>query len=140
ASGLALAVGVWVVGRALRRVWRVAAAAAVLALGFGFTKAYPHIGPETSFTPTELAYQHEQARLHPGASHDPTSVNESSVSSHWRNLRDGVETVARHPQGYGVGNAGATASRFHVDLKAGESNSTELGGELGVGGLALFLA
>jgi hypothetical protein len=139
-SWLALAVGLCVLALARRRVWPIVAAVAVIALGFGFAKAYRHIGPETSFTQAELVYQHDQAKLHPGASHDPTSTNESSISSHWRNLRDGIETVARHPQGYGLGNAGATASRFGVELKAGESNYTELGVELGVLGLLLFVA
>ena len=40
----------------------------------------------------------------------PTSgATDASTESHWRSLRDGVETVLRHPQGYGLGNAGSTA-------------------------------
>ena len=52
----------------------------------------------------------------------------------------GLETVAEHPLGYGLGNAGAVARREDVDLKAGESNYTEIGVETGVLGLAVFLA
>lgn len=140
ASWLALAVGLGVLALASRRAWPVVAAALVIGLGVGFAKAYPHIGPETKFTASELAYQRDRAQQEPGRSHDPLSPSESSISSHWRNLRDGVETVVRHPQGYGLGNAGATAQRFGVDLKAGESSYTELGAETGVAGVAFFLA
>jgi hypothetical protein len=140
ASWLALAVGLVVLAAVARRLWPLAAAALVIGLGIGFAKAYTDIGPGTSFTKSELVYQHEQSLKHPGASHDPLSVNESSISSHWRNLRDGLQTVGDHPQGFGLGNAGATAQRFGVKLQAGESNYTELGVETGIAGLLLFLA
>lgn len=140
ASWIALAVGLLVLAGALRRWWPVAAAAVVLAAGVGFAKAFPEIGPRASFTAAELEYQRERARRAPDASHDPLSPSESSISSHWRNLRDGIETVVRHPQGYGLGNAGATAQRFGVPLLAGESSYTELGVETGIAGLLLFLA
>jgi hypothetical protein len=61
------------------------------------------------------------------------------VSSHWRNLRDGVETVVRHPQGYGLGNAGVSAKRTGVEIKAGESTYTELGVDAGLFGTAAFV-
>jgi O-antigen ligase len=48
--------------------------------------------------------------------------------------------VLRHPQGYGLGNAGTTAQRFDVRLEAGESNYTELGAETGLVGALLFIA
>jgi len=46
-----------------------------------------------------------------------------------------------HPQGFGLGNAGQTASRTGGETKviAGESNYTELGVELGVLGALLWL-
>ena len=47
---------------------------------------------------------------------------------------------ARPPQGFGLGNAGSTAARNDVPLKAGESNYTELGVELGVLGALLWIA
>jgi len=48
--------------------------------------------------------------------------------------------VIHHPLGFGLGNAGVSASRTGVDLKAGESTYTEIGVETGVAGLAVFLA
>jgi len=48
--------------------------------------------------------------------------------------------MADHPQGYGLGNVGQTASRTGTPLKAGESNYTELGVELGVLGAILWTA
>ena len=69
-----------------------------------------------------------------------TSGNEPSLHSHWQSLKDGVRTMADHPQGYGLGNVGQTASRTGTPLKAGESNYTELGVELGVLGALLWLA
>ena len=36
---------------------------------------------------------------------------ESSTASHFRALRDGIRTVAEHPWGFGLGNAGVSASR-----------------------------
>ena len=54
-------------------------------------------------------------------------------------MRDGIETVARHPWGYGLGNAGVSASRTGAEVKAGESTYTELGVDAGVLGLAAFV-
>lgn len=140
ASWAALAVGLLVLALGARRWWPVAAAVAVIGIAIGFAKAYPHIGPETSFTAGELQYQRDIASKNPGVSHDPLSPGESSISSHWRNLREGLTTVVHHPQGFGIGNAGATAQRFGVELKAGESSYTELGVETGLAGLLLFIA
>lgn len=139
-SILALAVGLGILALAVRRWWPLGAAVAVLAVGVAFVKAYPHIAPETTFTAAELVIQRQDARRNPGAGHDPLSAGESSISSHWRSLRDGVETVVRHPQGYGLGNAGATAARTDVELQAGESTYTELGVDVGLLGVALFAA
>jgi hypothetical protein len=55
-------------------------------------------------------------------------------------LRDGLETVVRHPHGYGLGNAGSTAARTSVEIKAGESTYTELGVETGLLGALVFVA
>ena len=60
-----------------------------------------------------------------------SSTGESSTSSHLSALRDGIRTVARHPWGYGLGNAGVSAARTGVTPKAGESTYTELGVEHG---------
>ena len=106
------------------------------AAAFVFVKAYPTIGPSTSYT--------GRARISSGAgggtTGDPLSPGESSVASHWRNLRDGVETVLRHPQGYGLGNTGVTAKRTGVEIKAEVDPYTELGVDAGTLGAAAFVA
>jgi hypothetical protein len=48
--------------------------------------------------------------------------------------------MTHHPQGFGLGNVGQTASRTGTPLKAGESNYTEIGVELGVAGAVLWIA
>ena len=98
----------------------------LVAAAFFFIRAYPDIAPETRFTPAELEIQRAGGREEE-TSGDPFSPGESSIDSHLDNLRDGIETVLRHPQGYGLGNAGVTAKRTGAEIKAGESTYTELG-------------
>lgn len=138
---VALAGGLVVLAVALRRLWPVAAAAGTLAAGVGFALAFTTIAPPTHFFPDELEEQRRIARLK-GDVPDTAVLNpgEPSLRSHAAALRQGLETVARHPQGYGLGNAGAIARRTGTDPRAGESNFTELGVETGVAGLALFVA
>jgi hypothetical protein len=81
-----------------------------------------------------------QGQQSPGVSDDPLSAGDASTSSHLSSLRDGIRTVARHPQGFGLGNAGASASRTGVEIKAGESTYTEVGADTGVLGLMAFCA
>lgn len=140
AAFLALAGALCVLAVIRRTIWSVVAAAAVIVLGLASVSAYEHIAPRTTFTAEELRYHRDQARRNPDGDHGPLDPDEPSLSSHLRNLRDGLETVARHPQGYGLGNAGATAERFDERPLAGESNYTEIGVETGVAGLALFVA
>jgi hypothetical protein len=135
----ALAVGLVVLAYALRTWWPVAAAVVLVAAGFFFARAYEDIAPETRFTPAELEIQRAGGAEEP-TSGDPTSLDEASVDSHLDNLRDGIETVLRHPWGYGLGNAGVTAKRTDTEIKAGESTYTELGVELGLLGLLAFVA
>jgi len=156
-SYLALALGLlafaWV--RPQLRVGLVAAAVGVVAVGFVFVKAYPDIGPRTTFTQSELEYQRHHAHLGnagalPGrparavatAAGSPaqSGLSDASTESHWRSLLDGIETVLRHPQGFGPGNAGSTAARTDVTIKAGESTYTELGVDTGLLGGLLFVA
>lgn len=142
-SLVALAVGLAVLAFALRRLWPAAAAAAVVAAGVGFAFVFTEVAPKTHFFKEDLAYQEAQARLRgdlPRGSSLALNPGEPSLRSHWNALRDGVETVIRHPQGYGLGNAGATASRFGVPLRAGESNYTETGVETGIVGALLLVA
>ena len=116
---------------------------ALLAVGsvvvtVAFVALFPTIGPTTTYTTTELACLRENAARGGAASDDPFSAGESSTSSHLSALRDGIRTVARQPWGYGLGNAGVSASRTDVTPKAGESTYTELGVDAGLLGLAAF--
>lgn len=142
-SLLALAGALVVLAIALRRWWPVALTAVVLAAGVGFAFAFTSVAPDTHFFPEDLPYQEEQARRHgdlPGGSTLALNPGEPSLRSHWQSLRDGIETVFEHPQGYGLGNAGAIAVRFGVPLRAGESNYTETGVETGLAGALLLIA
>ncbi len=140
AAYLALALGLVVLAVAQRRALPVVLAVASLVVGVGFVRAFPHIGPSTSYTRAELVILRAQGQQNPGVSDDPLSAGDASTSSHLRNLRDGIRTVVRHPQGFGLGNAGVSASRTGVEIKAGESTYTELGVDTGIVGLAVFLA
>jgi hypothetical protein len=140
AALLALALGLVVLALLQRRPAPALAAVASIGIAALFVQVYPTIGPSTSYTPAELAYLRANAARHPRTSTDALSPGESSLSSHWRNLRDGVRTVVRHPQGYGLGNAGVTAKRTGVEIKAGESTYTELGVDAGLAGAAAFVA
>ncbi len=138
ASIIALAAGLLALAVARRRAWPVPVAALVLAAGVGFALAFTSVAPRTHFFPEDLPYQRQQARLHGGKI--GAGTEEPSIRSHLTSLRAGLRTVVHHPQGYGLGNAGETASRFDVKLQAGESTYTELGVETGLGGMLLFLA
>jgi hypothetical protein len=135
----ALAVGLVVLAYGLRTWWPVAAAAIFVAAAFFFVRAYQDIAPETRFTAAELAVQRAGGQQEP-TSGDPLDPGESSFRSHLDNLRDGLQRVGEHPQGFGVGNAGVTARRTEIDPKAGESTYTELGVELGLLGMLAFIA
>lgn len=144
-SLVALAGGLVVLAVAARRRWPLPAAAAVVGVAIGFAALFPHVAPRTHWFPSDLPYQEAQARekgpLPAGSGLKQTaSLGEPSIRSHLNSLRDGIETVAKHPQGYGLGNAGATAERFGVPVKAGESNYTELGVETGLAGALVFIA
>ena len=140
AGVLALAGALVILALVRRRLVFLVAAIVAAAVSVAFFAAYPHIGPSTKYTPEELAYLRENAKRNPGESADPFSTSESSFSSHWTNLRDGVKTVVHHPQGYGLGNAGVVAKRTGVEIRAGESTYPELGVEAGVAGAAVFIA
>ena len=122
AAFIALPVALLVLA-ALRRSWAtVALAAGSVAASAALVAVFPSIGPETTYTATELACLRDNAAVEGEASDDPFSTEESSTASHLRSLRDGIETVARHPWGYGLGNAGSRrrapgrSSRRGVDL------------------------
>ena len=137
---LALAVGLVVLSVLRRRPHELVAAVAVVGIAVAWAHVFPKIAPTGNWTKADLVYQHRLAAQHPGASNAPASVNESSLREHWQSLKTGVSTIVHHPQGYGLGNVGQTASRTGTPLKAGESNYTELGVELGLVGALLWTA
>ena len=138
AAFIALPAGLLVLA-ALRRSWTPALlAAGSVVVTVGFVALFPTIGPTTTYTAAELACLRENAAVEGQASDDPFSSGESSTSSHLSALRDGLRTVAHHPWGYGLGNAGVSAARTGVTPKAGESTYTELGVDTGLLGLAAF--
>ena len=137
---LAVAVGLVVLAAVQRRPRLVVGAAVVVVATVGWAHVFPRIAPTGNWTKADLVYQHALAAARPGASNNATSVNESSLGEHWRSLKDGIRTVIHHPQGFGLGNVGQTASRTGTPIKAGESNYTELGAELGVLGAVLWTA
>jgi hypothetical protein len=132
-------VGLLVLALARREWWPLVAVVVVIGAGIGFDHAYRHVSPKTHFLPSELKAQEENAQKHPGAKTQLFNFNEPSWRSHLSSLRHGLGTVVHHPQGYGLGNAGATAERFGVELKAGESNYTEMGVETGLVGMIVFV-
>jgi hypothetical protein len=140
AALIALVAALLVLALVRRRVRLVVVAALVAAVSFGFVKEYAHFAPRAHFTPAELKAQEANAKSAPSVSYDATAANESSTSEHFASLRDGAQTVFHHPWGYGLGNAGVTASRTGVPVKAGESNYTELGVETGLLGGLVFIA
>lgn len=139
AALLALAGGLVILAAVRRHRWPVLAAAATILVGVAWTQVFPVVAPRASWTQAELEEQRARARelgVPPG---EAISLREPSIRSHLTALRDGLETVAEHPQGYGLGNAGATALRRDVPLKAGESTYTELGVETGLLGVLTFV-
>jgi hypothetical protein len=139
-SLLALAAGLVVLAFVTRRWWPVGAAVATLAVSVAWVHVFPHVAPTGKWTQQDLVQQRNQARAQPGASGSAGSIDEPSIRSHWISLREGVRTVVHHPQGYGLGNAGQTASRTGTKIKAGESNYTEIGAETGLLGALLWIA
>ena len=139
AAFVALAAGLVILAVLQRRRAPAVLGVASLVASAVFLAAYPSLGPTTSYTPEELEFLRENAAREPGESTDPFSPTESSASSHWDNLREGVQAVFEHPQGYGLANAGVVAKRTDVTIRAGESTYAELGIDAGLVGLAAFM-
>ncbi len=140
-SYIALALGLlafaWV--RRDGRVVAIGAALAAVAVGALFVKAYPHIGPATTFTPSEIKVQEREAKG-AGAAVSAGGAEDASTASHWRSLKAGIRTVVHHPQGFGLGNSGSTAARTGVTVEAGESTYTQIGVDTGLAGALVFVA
>jgi hypothetical protein len=140
-SSLVALAGGLVVLALLRRAWQpLALALVVVGVAVAWAHVFPHVGPTGSWTKADLVYQKKLARKGPKQSYSAVSPNEPSLHEHWSLLKDGVRTVVDHPQGYGLGNVGQVASRTNTRIKAGESNYTELGVELGLAGALLWIA
>jgi hypothetical protein len=139
-SLLALAGGFVVLAFVTRRWWPVAVAIGTLAVSVAWVHVFPHVAPQGKWTQQDLVQQRNNAKSQPGASGSAGSIDEPSIHSHWISLREGVRTVVHHPQGFGLGNAGQTASRTGTMIKAGESNYTEIGVETGLLGALLWIA
>src|SRR5262249_27432302 len=82
--------GLVLLGAAQGRFLPVVAGGVALAISIGFFAAYKSIGPGTSYTGSELAYLRQNAHKEGPASGNAFSANESSISSHWQNLKDGI--------------------------------------------------
>ena len=136
----ALAFGLVVLAVGQRRIAPAVIAVGTVAVSAAFLATYPTIGPSTSYTPAELAWLRANAEREGGISGGrfPT-VEDESTESHWSNLREGARVVLRHPQGYGLGNAGVVAKRTGVEIRAGESTYTELGVDAGIAGVVAFV-
>ena len=69
-----------------------------------YAYAFTSVAPRTHFFPADLPYQQEQARQHgalPGGGSLALNPGEPSLRSHWRNLRDGIDTVFTIPRATG---------------------------------------
>ncbi|MFN8223040.1 MAG: hypothetical protein U0R50_07270 [Gaiellales bacterium] len=135
----ALTLGLLVLAAIRRRFELAAVGVASLVVSAVVLAAFPTIGPSTSYTATEVKCLRQHAAQAGGEEGDALTGDASS-ESHWRSLRDGLRTVLRHPQGFGLGNAGVTAARTTGEPKAGESTYTELGVDLGLAGMLVFVA
>jgi hypothetical protein len=139
-SLVVLAAALVVVAVLRRSALALGGAVAVIAVAVVWAHAFPHIAPTGRFTKADLRYQHKQAAGDPKESFSAVSENEPSLHEHWQALEEGVRTMTHHPQGYGLGNVGQVASRTDTRPKAGESNYTELGVELGLLGALVWTA
>ncbi len=139
-SLIALAAGLVVFAFVRPRWWALGAAIATIVVSVAWVHVFPHVAPQGKWTQRDLVLQRNIAKQKPGASGSAGSINEPSIRSHLSSLREGAWTVIHHPQGYGLGNAGQTASRTGTTIKAGESNYTEFGAEAGVLGSLLWTA
>ena len=136
---IALAGGLVVLALVRRRWWPAIAAPILVGVAVAFVANFAAVVPEGRFTAEDLGLVSGGAAPLEEAG-EALSLGEPSLSSHLRALRDGFERVGAHPQGYGLGNAGSVAVRTDTPLLAGESTYAELAIEIGVVGLALFIA
>jgi hypothetical protein len=140
---LVLPLALVVLALLLRRPRLAGPAVAALVAAAAWTHVYPHVAPTGHWTKADIVRQHAAAARAgtSGAQTGATSCGgESSLCSHWQSLKGGVRSMVDHPQGYGLGNAGATAARNDLKPRAGESTYTEAGAETGLAGALLWTA
>jgi hypothetical protein len=137
---IALAAGFVVLAALWRRWWPLAAAVATVAVSIAWVHVFPSVAPTGHWTRQDLIEQRQNARVEQGNPKSPLSTSEPSIHNHLTSLRDGARTVIHHPQGFGLGNSGQTASRTETPIKAGESNYTEIGVETGLVGALVWIA
>jgi hypothetical protein len=137
---LALVAALVLLALLTRRLLLLPVAVVALGIVLGWASLFPHVAPTGHWTRNDLVYQQRLAREKGGVKGGALSTSEPSIHSHLSSLREGVSTVVQHPQGYGLGNVGQTASRTGTQIKAGESNYTEFGAELGVVGALVWIA
>jgi hypothetical protein len=140
----ALPLGLLLLAVVTRRRRVVGLVLATVAVAVGFAAVYPHVAPRTHFLASDLDYQRHHAKVAGGlpkgqSLETSVALSDPSFKSHMSELRSGGRNLLDHPQGYGVGNSGETAARFQVVPRAGESFYLELGADVGVAGLALWL-
>jgi len=114
---------------------------AVLAkwLKFGTVPAILLVGVVLWFATTVPAVR--LAVFHSGGNDPTESLTEGSSDKHWQAAADGVAAIVREPVGTGVGSAGP-ASFYNTNNGAliPENYFVQIGQEVGVVGLALFVA
>jgi hypothetical protein len=110
-----------------RRLWLVVAAGVLAAAALFMLYGYPQVGP--------LVDRHLFAAAHPQAVHIVSS-NDPSLREHASYLGYDLEYVLLHPLGTGLGTA---VHRFGASQGTGESAVSDVFGELGVVGGALYL-
>jgi hypothetical protein len=143
---IALAAALVLLAAVERRAVVAGVGVVVLAATIGFAAIFTSIAPRTHFLKSDLAAQralNEKAHGRaPGANplHSTVTFSESSEGEHWSELKHGARSLLDHPQGYGAGNSGSTATRFGVPPRAGESFYLEVGADTGIAGLALWVA
>jgi hypothetical protein len=139
-SLVALAGGLAVLALAARDLRPAALAVVIVGIAVGWAHVFPSVAPTGHWTKHDLVVQRKQSQASGPVSGNALSESEPSLHEHSVALKDGVRTVVHHPQGYGLGNVGQTASRTRTPIKAGESNYTEMGAELGLLGALLWIA
>ena len=113
-----------------------------VAVSVAWVHVFPHVAPAGKVdaagprTTNETTRRANRARAEARGEHrravDPLATGSACARA--------CAPSIHHPQGYGLGNAGQTASRTGTPIKAGESNYTELGAETGLLGALLWIA